>query len=172
MQAAHILYPSVKHNLPVVVPVGIDQDIFIKLSRDVASKLNLPKPAALLSKFLPGLDGNAKMSASKQQTSIYLTDKPAEVKKKVMRAFTGGKPTVEEQRKEGGNPDICSVYTYLKYFFLSDKEIKKLESDCKSGKILCGDCKKLLAEKAVKFIEEHQKKREKMRKVADKLLKS
>ena len=46
------------------------------------------------------------MSASREY-SIWTTDSPAEVKKKINKyAFSGGQNTVEEHRKKGGNPDI------------------------------------------------------------------
>jgi tryptophanyl-tRNA synthetase len=35
--------------------------------------------------------------------------------------------------------------------------------DCTGGKILCGECKQRLAEKVLKFLEEHQAKREEAR---------
>jgi tryptophanyl-tRNA synthetase len=70
--------------------------------------------------------------------------------------------SVDEQRKKGGNPDICSVHQYNAYFFEpDDKRLAQLYSDCRSGKMLCGECKALLFEKVWKFLEEHQARREK-----------
>jgi tryptophanyl-tRNA synthetase len=43
----------------------------------------------------------------------------------------------------------------------------ELERECKSGEIICGDCKKMLAERVKKFLREHQKKREKARDIAE-----
>ncbi len=162
MQAAHILYPTVKYGLPSLVTVGIDQDVFIKVTRDVAGAFKLPKPAALLSRFMKDLGGGTKMSASKAETTIYTTDSDAEIKAKIMRAFTGGRETVAEQRKLGANPDVCSVYEYLTLFFLNnDFEVENLRQECKTGKILCGECKERLVCHIQKFLTDHKKKREK-----------
>ena len=88
-----------------------------------------------------------------------------------MNAFTGGAATVEEQRKHGGKPKICSVLQY--YAFLFEPDDEKLEERmkaCKSGALLCGECKKELAERVAKFLKEHQKKREKAKKQLDKFM--
>ncbi|MBR9679870.1 MAG: tryptophan--tRNA ligase [Candidatus Altiarchaeota archaeon] len=154
MQAAHILYPSLKLGLPVLVPIGLDQDVFVKLTRDVAEKEGLKKPGDILSKFLPGLTGD-KMSSSKPETAIYTTDLPNIVKKKIGNAFTGGRVSVDEQRKLGGEPDKCVVYSYLRTFFQIDQREK-----CLSGEILCGECKAQLTGKLNSMLAEHQKKRE------------
>ena len=95
----------------------------------------------------------------------------AVVKKKVMNAFTGGQPTIREQREKGGNPSICSVYQYFFYFFEEkDRKIKELEENCRSGNILCGECKENLAKKVIKFLERHQRKREKARNLLDRYI--
>jgi len=171
MQAAHILYPSEKMKLPVVVPVAIDQDVFIRLARDIAEKSGLPKPAALLCKFLPGLKEGGKMSASDPTSAIYTTDTPAQVKEKIMKhAFSGGKISVEDHRKLGGNPDIDIAYQYLTFFEEDDKKLKKIYDDYKSGKMLTGELKQILIDKLNAFLKEHQRKREQARKVIDKFM--
>ena len=136
MQAAHILFPQFKRGKHIsVVPVGIDQDPFIRLTRDIAihSDFNFDKPAALHAKFVPSLSGGAKMSSSDsaENNVIYLTDSPDMVKKKINKyAFSGGKDTLEEHRRLGGNPDIDVSFQYLKYFFEEDdKKLAKIESD-------------------------------------------
>lgn len=156
MQAAHILYPTKKLGVPSLVPIGIDQDVFVKLSRDVAPKIGLAKPGDIMSKFLPGLTGE-KMSSSKPETAIFTTDTAKEIKKKISKAFTGGLPTAEEQRKKGGNPEICVVYKYLKTFFEID-----FEKPCRSGEYLCGHCKKELTVNMTKMLKAHQSARKKI----------
>jgi tryptophanyl-tRNA synthetase len=42
-----------------------------------------------------------------------------------------------------------------------DKKLIELERLCKTGQILCGECKQILAERVKKFLIEHQKRREK-----------
>jgi tryptophanyl-tRNA synthetase len=91
------------------------------------------------------------------------------VKRKIKNAFTGGKATVAEQRKLGAEPDICSVFQYFIYLFEEDdKKLLQREKQCKSGEILCGECKTDLTERINKFLAEHQKKREKAKNILDK----
>jgi tryptophanyl-tRNA synthetase len=176
MQAAHILLPQfIKGKSRTLVPVGIDQDPFIRLTRDIAehSTLNFVKPGALHAKFLPGLKGSAKMSASDSENDvIYLTDSAEEVKKKINKyAFSGGRDTLEEHRKLGGNPDIDVSFQYLKFFFEDDdKKLEKTYNDYKSGKLLSGELKAMLIEKVQSFLKDHQKSREKAKKDFSKLI--
>lgn len=177
MQAAHILFPqfhSGKHLS--VVPVGIDQDPFIRLTRDIADHkdFNFDKPAALHAKFVPSLEGGAKMSSSDKSGNnvIYLSDTPEEVKKKINKyAFSGGQATIDEHRKLGGNPEVDVSFQYLKIFFEpDDKKLKKIEDDYKSGKLLTGELKAILIEKVNSFLKEHQKKKQEAKKIMDKFI--
>ena len=101
------------------------------------------------------------MSASMPETAIFTVDPPELAQKKILSAFTGGRTTVEEQRRLGANPDICSVFAYDYFLFMNEKEIENLRYNCLAGNIMCGECKKNLAERAKKFLLEHQEKREK-----------
>jgi len=78
-------------------------------------------PASTYHKFMTGLQGG-KMSSSIPESYIALTDKPEEGAKKVMRAITGGRVTLEEQKKLGGEPDKCSVYELLLYHLIEDDD--------------------------------------------------
>ncbi|HIJ17676.1 MAG TPA: tryptophan--tRNA ligase [Thermoplasmata archaeon] len=153
--------------VPCLIPCGIDQDPHFRITRDVAEGLGYYKPALVHAKLMPSLAGAEKMSTStKADTTIFTTDDKKTVKKKVMNAFTGGRVSVEEQRKLGGNPDICSVFQYQAYFFEpDDTKLAKLQADCRSGGIMCGECKTILFEKVWKFLEEHQRRREKAKDV-------
>lgn len=67
------------------------------------------------------------MSASDENTSIYMTDTPAKIKKKInTHAFSGGQETAEEQRRLGGNPDIDVAYQYLTFFEEDDQLLDQL----------------------------------------------
>jgi tryptophanyl-tRNA synthetase len=101
------------------------------------------------------------MSASMPETSIFTVDPPSVAEKKIMGAFTGGRSTVEEQRRLGANPDICSVFAYEYFLFMDQKEIEDLRYNCLAGNIMCGECKQSLAQRVKKFLVEHQEKREK-----------
>ena len=149
-------------NVPALIPAAIDQDPYWRITRDIAPKLGYFKPAQIHSRFLPGLGVGGKMSASEPETAIFTVDQPEVVKRKVWNAFTGGKGTIAEQRRSGANPDVCSIYQYFLFLFEEDdKKLLEREQECRTGKMLCGDCKKELTERINKFLSEHQKRREK-----------
>ncbi len=146
-----------------LIPAAIDQDPYWRgVAREIAIKLGMPKPAQIHSKFIPGLGKHGKMSSSEPETCIFTTDGEEDVKRKIWNAFTGGASTVKEQREKGGRPEICMVYQYLFYLFEEDdRKIEEIKQKCKNGEILCGECKEYLAKKVVRFLKEHQKRREK-----------
>ncbi|MDP3882120.1 MAG: tryptophan--tRNA ligase [Nanoarchaeota archaeon] len=176
MQAVPAFLPSVLKgkNIPCVIPLGIDQDPHFRISRDVMPKLGYYKPAIMHNVFLPPLTGmGGKMAASADKDgSIFTTDSPAEVKRKINKyAFSGGRDTIEEHRKLGGNPDIDVSFQYLKMMFEpDDKKLAKIEQDYRSGKLLSGELKAILIEKINAFLKEHQEKREKAKKEIDKFI--
>ena len=163
IQAAPCFLPSLieKVPTPVLIPAAIDQDPYWRITRDIAEKLGFYKPAQIHSKFLPSLSRLYKMSSSKPETAILTTDEPEIVEKKVLSAFTGGQPTISLQKKLGANADICPVYWYLKYFFDNEKESFERYIKCKSGNLLCGECKSDLANDTRDFVIEFKTKREK-----------
>ncbi|VVB55301.1 Tryptophan--tRNA ligase [uncultured archaeon] len=117
-------------------------------------------PASTYHKFMTGLQGG-KMSSSIPESYIALTDKPEDGAKKVMRAITGGRVTLEEQKKLGGEPDKCSVYELLLYHLVEDdNELLEVYKDCVGGTRVCGNCKKFTAELMRRFLKDHQEKRE------------
>lgn len=121
-------------------------------------------PASIYHRFMTGLTGG-KMSSSKPESHIALTEDPKEAGKKIMRAITGGRQSLAEQKKLGGEPEKCSIYEFL-VFHLSDddKELLELDAQCRSGQRMCGTCKKDVAERIERFLREHQQAREAARK--------
>jgi tryptophanyl-tRNA synthetase len=171
MQAVPAFLPSVIYNkkIPCLIPHAIDQDPHFRVSRDVIPKLGHFKPASIQCRFLPGLKGmeeDGKMSSSGgDESTIFTTDTPKEVKNKINRyAFSGGQSTVEEHRKIGGNPDIDISYQWLTFFENDEDKLKQIYQDYKSGKLLSGEIKALLIDKLNTFLAEHQKNRELARK--------
>ncbi len=163
VQTSHILLPQLFGIKHVVVPIGIDQDPYIRLSRDVAEKVGFSKPSSTYHKFLPGLQGG-KMSGSKPQTCIYINDDPAAARKKIMGAFSGGAATLKEQREKGGNPEIDVACQYLKFMFEEDdKKLNEIFQSYRTGSIMSGDVKNYLADKVEKFLVDHKKSKEKVK---------
>ncbi|PIN89056.1 tryptophan--tRNA ligase [Candidatus Pacearchaeota archaeon CG10_big_fil_rev_8_21_14_0_10_32_14] len=175
MQAVPAILPSViaKKNIPCLIPLAIDQDPHFRVARDVYPKLGFYKPSILHGMFLPPLTGvDGKMSSSEINSAIFSTDSPKEVETKIKKyAFSGGRDTLEEHRKLGGNPDVDVSFQYLKFFFEEDdKKLKKIHDDYKSGKLLSGELKQITIEKINAFLKEHQNRREKAEKEIDKFM--
>src|SRR5436309_255441 len=172
IQAAPCFLPSIIEGkpTPVLIPAAIDQDPYWRVTRDIAEKLGYPKPAQIHSKFLPGLGMQGKMSSSIPETAVFTTDDEETINKKISNTFTGGQPTIDLQRKLGANFNICPVFWYLRYFFDTEKESDERARKCKSGGLLCGECKGNLQDAAKPFIMEFKTRIEKERDQIDKFL--
>jgi tryptophanyl-tRNA synthetase len=163
LQAVPCFLPSIIEGrpTPVLIPAAIDQDPYWRLTRDIAEKIGFYKPAQIHSKFLPSLQTVGKMSSSDPETAIFTTDDLDIIEKKISNTFTGGQPTISLQKKLGGNPGVCSVFSYLKYMFDTPGESNERELRCRSGNLLCGECKHDLSNHSTSFISMFQEKREK-----------
>lgn len=163
LQAVPCFLPSIIEGrpTPVLIPAAIDQDPYWRLTRDIAEKIGFYKPAQIHSKFLPSLQTVGKMSSSDPETAIFTTDDLDIIEKKISNTFTGGQPTTSLQKKLGGNPGVCSVFSYLKYLFDTPAESNERELRCRSGNLLCGECKHDLSSHSTSFISMFQEKREK-----------
>ena len=156
--------PSLFEKKRCLIPAAIDQDPYWRVQRDVAEPLGYYKTAAIHSKLIPPLTGTeGKMSTSRPETAIYLSDDDKTVRDKIMKyAFSGGQPTVELHRKLGGNPDVDVPFQWLYMFFEEDDaKVKKIESEYRSGKLLTGDLKQMLADRVSDFLNKHRERREK-----------
>jgi tryptophanyl-tRNA synthetase len=165
--------PCFIEDRPVLIPLGVDQDPHFRITRDVAPRIGKQKPALIHNIMIPALSGpGGKMSASDESGTVYTTDLPDTVKKKINKyAFSGGQATVEEHRKKGGNPDIDVSYQYLRIFFEpDDQKLKTIYDEYKSGKLLTGELKAILIERVNSFLKVHQERREKAKSQIDKFL--
>lgn len=175
MQAVPAFLPSVLKGkkMPCLIPLGVDQDPHFRITRDILPKIGHYKPSIIHAKFLSGLKVyGGKMSTSDPNSTIWTTDKPEQVREKIMKhAFSGGQGSIEKHRKLGGNPDIDVSYQWLYYFFEpDDKKIERIKEDYKSGKLLTSELKVYLIDKINAFLKEHQKKRQLARKQVDKFI--
>ncbi|MEK6925638.1 MAG: tryptophan--tRNA ligase [Nanoarchaeota archaeon] len=174
MQAVPAFLPSILKGkeIPCLIPHAIDQDPHFRLTRDILPKLGHYKPASIQCVFLPPLIGaNGKMSSS-ENNAIFTTDSPKEVETKIKKyAFSGGRDTLEEHRKHGGNPDVDVSFQYLRFLFEpDDKKLQKVHDDYKSGKMTTGELKAITIEKINAFLKDHQKKRQEAKKLVEKFL--
>lgn len=141
-----------------MIPQGIDQDPYFRMTRDVAARMKLSKPCCVHSKFFPGLQGyGSKMSASEPNSCILLTDTANQIKKKVNKyAFSGGGATVEEHQKNGANLKVDIPYNYLRFFLEDDSKLAEIEQKYGSGEMLTGEVKNYLIEILQGIIGDHQ----------------
>ncbi|XP_067627591.1 tryptophan--tRNA ligase, cytoplasmic [Eurosta solidaginis] len=144
-----------------LIPCAIDQDPYFRMTRDVAPRLGYPKCALLHSSFFPALQGaKSKMSASDQNSAVFLTDTPKQIKNKINKyAFSGGRTTVEEHRQLGGNTDVDVAFQLLKFFLEDDAKLEEVRVAYTKGELLTGELKKLAIEVVSPIVEEHQKAR-------------
>jgi tryptophanyl-tRNA synthetase len=178
LQASDILHaelPEFEGPMPLVVPVGADQDPHLRLSRDLSKRIKefkFVQVSSTYNKFMPGLKGG-KMSSSDENSYIALTDSPEVAVKKIKKyAFSGGKETLEEHRKKGGDPDVDVSFQMLLYGMEpDDTKLQKIYDDYKSGKLLSGELKKILAGKMSSFLKRHYKKYKVAEKVVSKYVK-
>ncbi|MDI6784617.1 MAG: tryptophan--tRNA ligase [bacterium] len=143
------------------VPVGVDQQPHIELTREIARRFNFfygeifPEPECLLaeeSKIL-GLD-NRKMSKS-YENALYLSDTPDVIRKKVSTMITD---PARVKRSDPGHPETCNVFTFHKIF--SPPEVtEEIRGKCERAEIGCVEDKKKMAEELITAIAPHQSRR-------------
>ncbi len=175
LQTVPCFWPSwaEERTVPCLIPCGIDQDPHFRLTRDVAEGLGYPKPALVHSRMIPGLLGEAAMSTtgSAADNALFLNDPPKVVERKVKNAFTGGRATVEEQRRLGAVPEICSVWALWRSRFAeSEEKFEEITTGCRSGTLLCGECKGQILERIHKFYREHELARTKAKEWAESVI--
>lgn len=97
------------------------------------------------------------MSSSDPTSAIFMSDTKNEVKKKINKyAFSGGRVSIEEHRKLGGNADVDVSYQYLTYFLDDDEELERIRTQYTTGQMLTGELKNLCIQVMQKYVEEFQ----------------
>lgn len=144
-----------------LIPCAIDQDPYFRITRDVAPRMGCTKPALIHSRFLDALQGpGSKMSASDDNSAIFLNDTPAQIKKKINSyAFSGGQETLELQRELGGDPEVDVSFQYLKFFLDNDEELETIRLTYLKGELLTGDLKKRCIEVLQTYVKAFQERR-------------
>jgi tryptophanyl-tRNA synthetase len=163
------------------VPVGEDQAPHVEMSREVVRRFNaaygkipeklkglaldhrlsvmanekipveqvLREPDVLLTPTprIPGTDGR-KMSKS-YGNAIMLSEPTESIRTKVRGMVTD---PARKLRKDPGNPDVCPVFDWHKLFSSKDT-IDRVNQECRTAEIGCVDCKGLMTESLVQWIE-------------------
>jgi len=143
-----------------ITGIGFEQDPHARLCRDLARKLpyKLKLPSFIYFSHQAGLQEGKKMSSSEPDTAIFLSDSKSEIKRKVNKAFSGGRDSIEEHRDLGGMPEKDRAYELLFYHHPDSNFVKKLYEDYKSGKMLSGELKKICIDFLTEFLSKHQEK--------------
>ena len=153
---------------------GIGGDVYVRMARNIAERFGFVKPSALYLRPMRNLttyDDPATGSAVEVMTNavpqgrLAYNDDTDVIRRRVGRAYTGGRRTLEEQRKLGGNPDprICSVSSLHAFHSTPDADAyAALQERCRSGDLLCGECKATASDKLVEYFNEHLRLREEL----------
>lgn len=130
------------------VPVGIDQEPHLEVTREIARRLNQdygthfpePKSFKTTGEYVPSLTGEGKMSKSIEGSFINLTDDLETIKAKLAKAPTdAGKGTMKEMPA-----GVLALLTFVTLFQGEEKR-KQYENVYQHEGIRYGDLKKELA---------------------------
>ncbi len=141
-----------------LVPMAIDQYPYFRMTRELAHKINSPKPATIQSRFLPSLEhAHDKASSTGAKEVIFMNDSEAALSKKIReKAFSGGGSTKQEHIEKGANLSVDVAYHYLLYFLDSDEELKNIAREYSSGRMMTSEVKKKAIEVIWNILKEHQ----------------
>lgn len=146
-----------------LVPVGIDQEPHLEVTREIARKMNeqygmdFPEPIrfATTGEYVPSLKGEGKMSKSVEGSYINLTDSKDEIKKKVRSIPTattsGGEMT----------PGVKTLFAYAK-LYIAPSEIQKYEEQFRNGTLKFVEIKDAIAEAIYADLQPLQNKRKEL----------
>ena len=168
----HIQQPEYGGPCRTLVIDGIGGDVYVRMARNLADQFGLVKPSALYLRMMRGLTtyddpgtGSAieVMTNAVPQGRITYDDSPEDVRRRIGRAYTGGQPTLVEQRAKGGNPDprICSVSSIHAFHATPEPDAyAALQESCRSGELLCGRCKASATHNLLEYLQWHRQKRD------------
>jgi tryptophanyl-tRNA synthetase len=89
-----------------------------------------------------------------------------EVEKKVMKMFTDPQKL---RKNDPGRPEICPVFAWHKLFTKEKELIDNIERDCKSGKLGCVECKRILLGHVEAFLEPIRERRKELERRIDEI---
>ncbi|MGC3977266.1 MAG: tryptophan--tRNA ligase [Paludibacteraceae bacterium] len=142
------------------VPVGKDQEQHLEMTRTFANRFNRMYQVAYFKEptafnfgkelvKIPGLNGSGKMGKSEgEESTIFLTDEPDIILKKVKRAVTDGGPT--EPNQPMAEP-IANLFQLMRVVS-KPETITFFTEQYNTCQIRYGDLKKQLAEDMILFV--------------------
>ena len=124
------------------------------------AKLSEPEPMLTRTPRIPGTDGR-KMSKS-YGNFISLSESNDSIRTKTRAMMTD---PARKRRSDPGNPDVCPVFDWHKLFPEEQTPEKRARVDrislaCRTAEIGCVECKGLMAEALIEWIEPVRARRE------------
>jgi len=136
------------------VPVGIDQVPHIEITREIARRFNylygnvFPAPKSLLTKMAKILGTDRRKMSKSYHNAIYLSDPPEAIMETVSKMITDPQ---RARKTDPGNPDICNVFAFHS-LYSEPSSVSTINEECRSAKIGCVECKKMMAESLIKAL--------------------
>ncbi len=197
LQASQIFYPCMQcadifHLKVDIAQLGLDQRKVNMLAREVGPKLGFWKPVIVSSHMLMGLgmppktDGSTieraidlKMSKSKPETCIFMTDEEEDIKRKILQAYCPAKQTEENPILDYAKHIIFERFPTLKIErpqkfggAIEYESYQSLAEDYRNGKLHPMDLKQATASyinKCIEPVREHFRKNKRARELIEKV---
>ncbi len=143
------------------IPVGEDQVQHLELAREICRRWNArfapegsgirpmlePQPLLTKARRIMGLDGQAKMSKSLNNT-IGVLDDADTIWAKLRPAKTD---PARKTKKDPGTPEICNIFA-LHQFFSPPETVLEVAFKCRTAGWGCLDCKRVLADNMIRVL--------------------
>jgi len=168
------MIPNPKHGT-LEIPAATEQSsqqlkhALLGIERELGG-LGLLPPTSTYHRFAVGLTGD-KMSSSNPETTIFLDDEEKAVVKKIKAAFSGGRETVEEHRRHGGDTDKDVAFQYLTTFFEPDDLVlADIGRAYREGTMLSGQLKQHCIDSALEWLKDFKERRDSTRSLSEMML--
>jgi len=156
LQAADIIMYK-----PSGVPVGVDQVPHVEITREIARRFNFlygnvfPEPDAILTETPKILGFDRRKMSKSYNNAIFLSDSAEEISAKVAQMITDPQ---RARRSDPGDPDVCNVFSFHK-IYTDSLRVSEIDEQCRSARIGCVECKKIMAENLAASLEPVREKR-------------
>jgi len=143
------------------VPVGIDQVPHVEITREIARRFNylygdvFPEPDAILTETPKILGADRRKMSKSYNNAIYLSDSPDQTSARVAQMITDPQ---RARRSDPGDPDVCNVFSFHK-IYTDPHAVAEIDTQCRSAKIGCVECKKIMAKNLIAALEPVRDKR-------------
>ncbi len=143
------------------VPVGIDQVPHVEITREIARRFNhlygdvFPEPDAILTETPKILGADRRKMSKSYNNAIYLSDSPDQTSTRVAQMITDPQ---RARRSDPGDPDVCNVFSFHK-IYTDPQTVSEIDAQCRSARIGCVECKKIMAKNLIAALEPVRDKR-------------